>query len=188
MSYDFENARVLIVDDMYPMAALISSILNVFGFSNIYIAHNGAEAYELVCKHDPDIVLTDWFMEPMDGLQLIQMIRSNPRSPNPYVPVIMMTGFSSRMRVETARDSGVTEFLLKPFSASELVARLEHIIERPRQFVKTKQFFGPDRRRKKADGFSDLKRTDDAKKKARAREENEVAEILKKLRGDVEES
>jgi DNA-binding response OmpR family regulator len=86
-------------------------------------------------------------MKPMDGISFTRKIRNDPRSPNSYVPVILMTGFSEKRRVLQARDAGVTEFLVKPFNARDLYKRIAQVIERPRQFVRSDDFFGPDRRR-----------------------------------------
>jgi DNA-binding NtrC family response regulator len=64
-----------------------------------------------------------------------------------------MTGYSNRDRVEAARDHGMTEFLVKPYTARDLYNRIVRLIEKPRQFVKTREFFGPDRRRHKEDEY-----------------------------------
>ncbi len=69
-----------------------------------------------------------------------------------------MTGFSERRRVFQARDSGVTEFLVKPFNARDLYRRISQIIERPRQFVRSEDFFGPDRRRKSLEEYQGAER------------------------------
>lgn len=184
MAYTLEKARILVVDDMKPMLSLAKSVLKIFGFHNVYAADNGQEAFELVCKHDPDIVITDWMMEPVDGLELTAMIRKNPMAPNPYVPVLMMTGFSSRLRVENARDIGVTEFLVKPFSSRDLYSRIVQIIEKPRQFVDAGTFFGPDRRRKLVKDYEGpRRRDDDSSKKNQPRKD--VADILNKLREEA---
>lgn len=188
MAYTLNKARILIVDDMRPMLTLCSSILKIFGFEQIIMADNGKEAYELVCKHDPDLIITDWMMNPMDGLEFTEIVRRNPLSPNPYVPILMMTGFSSRLRVEGARDKGVTEFLVKPFSARDLYARVVQIIEKPRQFVDAGTFFGPDRRRKRDEGYEGARRRDDDSKKpvtAVSKEQKQALDILKKLREEA---
>ena len=145
MTYTFEKSKILIVDDMKPLLDLTKSILNIFGFHTIFTAEDTDEAFKILCKEDPDLVLTDWIIEPIDGLEFTEKIRRNPMSPNPYVPVLMMTGFSSKLRVENARDMGITEFIAKPFSAKDLYTRIVQIIEKPRQFVDTGTFFGPDR-------------------------------------------
>ena len=178
MAYRLDHIKVLVVDDMKPMLALTKSILSTFGFENVFLAENGEDAFKLACKHDPDFILTDWLMEPIDGLEFTERIRTDPKSPNPYVPIIMMTGFSSKLRVENARDMGVTEFLVKPFTAQDLYARVFQIIEKPRQFVSTEEFFGPDRRRKRSKDYTGpRKRESDGIKPGDA----QTGDILKKL-------
>lgn len=149
MSYDLSQVRILIVEDMQPMLALTTSILSMFGFKNIHGARTVDEGYKLFCHYEHDLVITDWLMEPHDGLELIRRIRKEDNSPNKFVPIILMTGYSDQPRVESARDTGVTEFLMKPYSARDMYARIVQIIEKPRQFVDTGVFFGPDRRRRK---------------------------------------
>ncbi len=131
------------------MLSLTTSILSMFGFKNIHGAKTVEEGFKLFCQYKHDLVITDWLMEPHDGIELIRQIRKEPESPNPFVPIILMTGYSDQPRVESARDTGVTEFLMKPYSARDMYARIVQIIEKPRQFVDTGEFFGPDRRRRK---------------------------------------
>jgi DNA-binding NtrC family response regulator len=74
----------------------------------------------------------------------------------------MMTGYSARPRVQAARDTGVTEFLVKPFSADSMAKRIAHVINRPRDFVAVeKGYFGPDRRRKKTTNYNGPKRREE---------------------------
>ena len=161
MVYQFKAVSILIVDDMKPMLSLTASLLKTFGFKSIYTADNPEDAFEQFCRYKPDIVLTDWLMQPYDGIELIRKIRRDPRSPNKFVPAIMMTGYSHRVRVEEARDVGVTEFLVEPFTAKDLFARIEQLIERPRQFVDDGKFFGPDRRRRRIDDYEGPKRREE---------------------------
>jgi two-component system chemotaxis response regulator CheY len=148
MSYRLNDVKILVVEDMQPMLALTKSILNIFGFNKVYTAAGGDSGYEMFQSEKPDLVITDWLMEPVSGLELIRKIRKSPDSHNPFVPIILMTGFSDRARVELARDDGVTEFLVKPFSAKDIYSRIVQIVEKPRQFVNASDFFGPDRRRR----------------------------------------
>ena len=149
MPYDLTKVRILIVEDMQPMLQLTISILNMFGFKNVHGAKSVEEGIRLFIQHNHDLIVTDWLMEPHDGLDLIRHVRRDDSSPNKFVPIILMTGYSDQPRVEEARDIGVTEFLMKPYSARDMYARIVQIIERPRQFVETEEFFGPDRRRHK---------------------------------------
>jgi DNA-binding response OmpR family regulator len=75
------------------------------------------------------------------------MIRQPGANANPYVPIIMLTGHSEKKRVVSARDAGVTEFLAKPISAKSLYERILNVVANPRPFIRSKTYFGPDRRR-----------------------------------------
>lgn len=141
------------VEDTVPMRRLVSTALSAMGVKEIHTASNGEEGFQAFCTERPDIVIVDWHMEPVNGVELIEMIRRDETSPNPLVPIIMMTGYSALPRVITARDKGTTEFLVKPFSASDLARRLEHIINKPRDFVDAPDYFGPDRRRRRDENY-----------------------------------
>lgn len=130
------------------MLEICKTLLLTFGVGEVLTAKNGDEGFKVFCRENPDMVVADWMMHPTDGISMTRRIRNDPLSPNHYVPIILMTGFSEKKRVVQARDSGVTEFLVKPFTARDLYKRIAQIIERPRQFVRSEDFFGPDRRRK----------------------------------------
>jgi two-component system, chemotaxis family, chemotaxis protein CheY len=115
--YDFETLKVLVVDDSRPMRSLINSFLLGFGVKDTYEAADANEAFYEVKECNPDIVITDWRMPPTDGIDLVRQIRMDLNSPNPYLPIIMLTGFTELHRVKQARDAGVTAFLAKPISA-----------------------------------------------------------------------
>jgi len=114
---------------------------------DVYEAEDGATGLDAFTHHVPDIVMTDWAMPIFDGLELTQMIRQPGANANPFVPIIMVTGHTEKERVTAARDAGVTEFLAKPISAKALYQRIVNVVANPRPFIKTKTYFGPDRRR-----------------------------------------
>jgi two-component system chemotaxis response regulator CheY len=168
VAYEFKNISVLIAEDNIPMQELLKNLLSTFGVENIYRAKDGKEAFQLFLRHNPDLVIADWMMDPVDGIELSKLIRNDPKSINQFIPIVLMTGFSEKRRVMQARDAGVTEFLVKPFNARDLYRRIAQVIEHPRQFVRSEDFFGPDRRRKSnADYTGPLKREDDAKNTTR---------------------
>lgn len=144
----------MVVEDAPPMLELVAGVLDVLGVRRVITARNGEEAWERFQKEKPDIIITDWLMEPMDGIELTMKIRRDGLSIDRMVPIIVMTGYSAITRVALARDIGVTEFLVKPFTANDLARRILSIIERPRDFVDADDFFGPDRRRRKMAEFS----------------------------------
>ncbi len=187
MTYQFQNASILVVDDMKPMLNLTVTILRSFGFQDVHASKDADDAFAKLCKFNPDIVLTDWMMEPYDGMELTKKIRNDPKSPNKFVPIILMTGYSARVRVMESRDKGVTEFLVKPFSAKDLYARIEQLIEKPRKFVESPKFFGPDRRRKKGDDYQGPRRRNvDNTSTAKTDENMRIENILRRLKQEAE--
>ena len=148
MSYQFKNITVLVVESTRAMFDLTRSVLQTFGVNQVYSAYGSDEGYDTYCRVNPDLIIIDWLEDPDNGLELTRRVRTESKSPNPFIPVILMTGYSQKRRVLQARDSGITEFLVKPFTAKALYLKIEQLVERPRHFVSTENYFGPDRRRK----------------------------------------
>jgi len=147
-----KDVKVLIVDDQDFLRSLVRHILGVLGCKHISEASTVEAAWEMMFIDKPDLVILDWEIdwgEGIDGIELAKMIRQSDNSPDKYLPIIMLTAHSERDRITTARDAGVTEFVTKPISAITLLSRLNEVILYPRKFIRTKEFFGPDRRRKK---------------------------------------
>ncbi|MCC6889047.1 MAG: response regulator [Hyphomicrobiales bacterium] len=144
---DFNRLRFLVIDDNAHMRRILRTLLHGFGAREVYEAEDGAAGLEAFTHFMPDIILVDWVMPVFDGLELTQMIRQPGANHNPYVPIIMLTGHADKTRVTMARDAGVTEFMAKPISANALYQRILNVAANPRPFVKTKTYFGPDRRR-----------------------------------------
>jgi two-component system chemotaxis response regulator CheY len=144
---DFTRLRFLVIDDNAHMRQIVRTILHGFGAREIMEAEDGAAGLEAFTQNRPDIVITDWEMPIFTGIELTQMIRQPGANANPYVPIIMLTGHSEKKRVVGARDAGVTEFLAKPISAKSLYQRILNVVANPRPFIRTKTYFGPDRRR-----------------------------------------
>lgn len=163
MPFDLSKVNALVVEDLKPMRNLLVHVLEAFGIGTVHEASNGEQAYKIFQETKPDIIITDWLMEPVNGLELISRIRDPESSVDPYVPIIVVTGYSALQRVMMARDLGATEFLAKPFTGADLAKRINQVINKPRDFVYTDRFFGPDRRRRKADNFKGgLKRDGEA--------------------------
>jgi len=146
-NYNIENLKFMIVDDNKHMRGMVKGVLVALGGRNVLEADNGADAMKELQHFFADIVICDWNMGPVDGIEFTRMVRTNPESPNQYLPILMLTGHTELARVMEARDAGVSEFLAKPISAQSLYSRINSIIERPRPFIRTKTYFGPDRRR-----------------------------------------
>ena len=147
MAYNLTNLQVQLIEDNRNMRALVKAMLNALGMNSVRDYSNGQQAIDAHEVFVPDLIITDWMMEPVDGLEYTKFIRSNVDSPDIFIPVILMTGHTEKWRIMTARDAGVNELLAKPITATTLYSRILAIIEKPRPFVRTKSFFGPCRRR-----------------------------------------
>ena len=168
--YRFDRMKVLVVDDNVHMRKLVVTILQAFGVIQIFEAESGDRAWAILREANPDVVVLDWVMEGMSGLDLMRMIRTNPQSPNPFVPVIMLTGHTSIEHVNKARDAGINEFIAKPVSVKTMMQRLAAVIEQPRPYVRTSVYFGPCRRRRSTDDYRGPERRKETAKQTEAAE------------------
>ena len=164
--YRFDRLKVLVVDDSAHMRKLVSTILQAFGVQQVFEAESAERAWPLLRENNPDVVILDWMMEGMSGIELTRMIRTDAQAPNPFVPVIMLTGYTSVDHVRQARDAGANEFIAKPVAAKTLMSRLVSVIEHPRPFVRTKIYFGPCRRRRANDEYHGPERRADTAQQA----------------------
>ena len=145
--FSLKSLNVLLVDDNQNMRAIASAVLHSADIRNVYEASEGATAFDLLRRHAIDLAIVDFNMFPLDGVTFTRMVRNSADSTNPYLPIIMMTGHSEKVRVYEARDAGVNEFVVKPITAKAILDRIQSVIFHPRPYVKTGGYFGPDRRR-----------------------------------------
>lgn len=148
-AYDLSRLSVLVVDDNRPMASLVRQMLVGFGLSarNCRIATDGASGFMALRAFPADLVVCNWQMAPLDGLDFLRLVRRACDSPRIDIPVIVLSAFTEKSHVERARDMGANEYLAKPVSPSRLYARIVALIDRPRAFVECAAYVGPERRR-----------------------------------------
>ena len=139
--------KVLIVDDNQNMRILLRSLLCVIGVKNIIDASDGDKGFKVFQEHAFDIVLCDIRMEPADGFSLLEKIRTDIKSRNPYIPFIFLSGHGEAIYVKKARDLGMNEFMVKPVTLDTLQQKIESALNNPRSFIKQASYVGPDRRR-----------------------------------------
>jgi len=150
---DLSRLKVMVVDDHSTTVRLIGDVLRAGGVGTVIAASDGLHAREVMRRTYPDILFVDARMPNMDGLELTRSIRRaaiapDPKVPNPEVPIIMVTGDRSEHDVEIARRAGVNEFVIKPFTPAALLSRIHLVLKRPRPFVVSERYIGPDRRRR----------------------------------------
>jgi CheY-like chemotaxis protein len=136
----------IVADDHKGSRDIVADILWTAGMRDIRVASDGGEAFRLICARVPDFVILDLEM-PHDGLTTLRQIRRGAGSPNKQLPVIMMTAYATRARIENLRDAGATEIVTKPLNRAKLMDRIESIFLRPRVFIESSEYVGPDRRR-----------------------------------------
>lgn len=141
------NINFLVVDDNAFMRTTIRRILETLGAFRVREAPDGAEAIKMMENWAVDIVLTDWVMTPLDGIEFTKIVRHSREFPHRFVPIIIVSAYSESWRVTEARDAGVTEYIVKPISATTMFAHIRKVVEEPRPFINAPGYFGPDRRR-----------------------------------------
>lgn len=156
--YNLERLSVLLVEDNSYIRDILESLLKTLGFGWVTTARNGQDAVEFLrlVANKPgaggtmgiDLIISDLIMSPINGLLLLRWVRTSKDSPNRFVPFIMLSGAADRAYVEQSRNLGASEFLAKPFSVQSVYQKLLLVIDNPRQFVVTRDYYGPDRRRK----------------------------------------
>lgn len=147
MSLNFKNVSVLVAEDNSALSSILKNVLQEFGFGSITMTTDGTRAFQAFCEGKHDIIISDWEMEPVSGIEFLKKVRFSPASPDPTVPFIFVSGYAAPKRVLEARDGGMTTFIVKPFTIEELAKRITYIINKPRPFIDSKTFKGPDRRR-----------------------------------------
>ena len=138
----------MIVDDNGNMLNLVGTILLALGVRDTFEALDGETALSELRHFKPDIIITDWHMEPMNGVEFVKKVRRGKHSPDPFVPIIMLTGHTEMSLVFEARDAGINEFLVKPISPKSLHARITAILDGTRPFIQSEAYFGPCRCRR----------------------------------------
>ncbi len=123
---DHTNMNVLVVDDYATMRRIIKNLLTQIGFSNIDEADNGATALVKLRERSFGMVISDWNMEPMTGLQLLKECRANPKLKD--MPFIMVTAESKTENVIAAKQAGVNNYIVKPFNADTLKKKIESVL------------------------------------------------------------
>ncbi len=139
---------ILLVDKDIHLAQVVRSVLGNLGFKNVTLARDGMEATEKLEERTYDLMLTDWELERMDGIDLVRHVRGLEVPANPFMPIIMLSARGGAADVRAARDVGINEYLLKPFTAKTVFHRIAQVVDSPRPFVMAKNFTGPDRRRR----------------------------------------
>jgi len=122
-----KNMRILIVDDYKTMLRIIRNLLRQLGFNNIDEATDGSMALQVLRSGNTyGLVISDWNMEPMTGLQLLREVRADPHLKS--LPFIMVTAESKTENVIAAKQAGVSNYIVKPFNAETLRTKMASVL------------------------------------------------------------
>lgn len=121
-----KNMNILIVDDYKTMLRIIRNLLRQLGFANIEEATDGSMALQVLRSGNFGLVISDWNMEPMTGLQLLREVRADPKLKG--TPFIMVTAESKSENVIAAKEAGVSNYIVKPFNAETLQAKMVSVL------------------------------------------------------------
>jgi two-component system chemotaxis response regulator CheY len=125
MSVDM-NMNILIVDDYKTMLRIIENLLKQLGFKNILQATDGSAAIKVLRETPVGLVISDWNMQPMTGLQLLKEVRADEKLKT--TPFIMVTAESKTENVVAAKEAGVNNYIVKPFNAETLKTKIVSVI------------------------------------------------------------
>jgi two-component system, chemotaxis family, chemotaxis protein CheY len=132
---DYSKLSFLVVDDNVHMRRIIRSLLHSYGSRFVLEAEDGASGLESFTNNSPDVVITDWKMPIVDGIELTRLIRQGKANFRPSTPIIMLSGYAEKKIVIEASDAGVSDFLLKPISSKRLQHGIVTAVNNPRPFV-----------------------------------------------------
>ena len=116
------DVKILVVDDVTSMRNVTKSILMVAEYNNVTLATDGASALELLKKEPYDLIICDWEMPNMSGLEVLIEIRKNEKLKD--IPFLMLTGNTDKVKVEVANKEGVTDYVIKPIQPSALIEKI----------------------------------------------------------------
>lgn len=123
-----KNMNVLIVDDYNTMLRIVKNLLKQLGFSNVDEATDGGMAFEKVKEKDYGLIISDWNMEPVTGIELLKQIRASEGASYQNIPFIMVTAESKTENVIAAKQAGVNNYIVKPFNAETLKTKMSSVL------------------------------------------------------------
>ncbi|MBT6094961.1 MAG: response regulator [Rhodospirillaceae bacterium] len=144
--YDITKLNVLVLEKHLLIRNIFTEVFRTFGVPTVQSTPDMEKAWQMYLHFSVDVIFCDWCNQ-LDGMEFLRRIRHDGDSPNPFVPVVIITANTEMHHVVEARDNGMTEFLAKPVSAKQVYTRICNVIENNRPFIRAGGFFGPDRRR-----------------------------------------
>jgi two-component system chemotaxis response regulator CheY len=133
------KVKILVVDDFATMRRIIINLLKELGYTTFDQANDGVEALAIVKAKQVDLIVSDWNMPNMTGIQFLKEIRSD--SDFKEIPFLLVTAEAKRSQIFEAAEAGTDGYIVKPFSADTLMEKLNKIIERKREYFSKKNLW-----------------------------------------------
>ena len=150
---DFSHLQILVVDEHQHSNKLLQDALRWLGFRNIVSADGVSNAFEQLKINSIDLALVELNMREFDGVEFAKIIRNSEDSPNRKLPIILVTSDTRIQRIHQAIKAGVEAVLAKPIRPDVLQYYINHLINNPLEYVQSKSYFGPCRRRIKISNY-----------------------------------
>lgn len=128
MGNNKKKKTILIVDDFDTMLKIIRDILCELGYTKIITAKNGVIAYKIICNEPIDLVISDWNMPKMSGLELLKSVKGNPKTSK--IPFIMVTAEAENEHIVDAIKEKVDDYIIKPFNAAMLGEKIVNVLKK----------------------------------------------------------
>ncbi len=162
---DEKKLRIMVVEDRQFQRRLIAETLRAVRDLAFEYAESAEDCLLMLASVQPDMLVTDWDIEGGKGLDLVRRIRRGEAGDEARsTPIVMVTTRNTEQAVRQARNAGVDEFVLRPFSTSILTRRAKEVRDHKRDFIQSVHYVGPDRRRRKDEHYIGPKRRDVEKK------------------------
>lgn len=159
---DYSRLKILVVEDHEPTRAFLKEVLEASGTSHLQMVGDVKAALPLLKDRLLDLLICDLNLGDINGQALIRAVRLNPNFTNRYMPIIVLSGDSKAETVRALIDLGINKFVSKPVSPRSLIEAVKSVLERPKAFVTSKDYFGPDRRNRQDPGVTGRRATDQA--------------------------
>lgn len=132
---DFSTLETLVVDDHKTMVRIICNLLGEIGFKKIDTAESGEEGFKKLRKKKYDLILSDWNMEPLDGLQFLKKVRTSQESSFKNIPFVLITAESKAENIVAASKAGVDNYIVKPFSKEVLEKKIATVFHKRKEKI-----------------------------------------------------
>ena len=142
----YAQLKLMFVDDALSTRVLLRDMLTNSGFQAVTIVDDAGVAFGMIQQDPPDLVFTDWQMPGRSGLDLLRDIRTSADSPDPLLPVIMLTVKDGEDYVIRSRNAGASAYLIKPITLRGIIERISDVVMSPSAFIVAPHYVGPDRR------------------------------------------